>query len=314
MNTNLFLKQLFLFFALGVLSVNTVSATHLIGGEVSHEYIGNHKYIVQVKIYRDCSGIPLQNNYTTVNVRELNNTSNFFAQTLTKIGFSDITGVCSSESTICSGNVNGTFGIEEHIYKDTVIVPFDEDIGVGGVIFDWGTCCYPNTLTTIIPSTMNNIFASSIAYYNNNIYSNYAPIFENKPINYACAGETINYGNGAVDQDRDSLVFSLQDCIEWLSAGTSIQYNYLDYYPIFSGTQPFTSQNPITIDPNTGMISFMPVVAQNGPLCVMIEEYRNGMKISEKIRSVLLNIQNCSNRCNRNNNDDEFEYWSTSLF
>ena len=155
MNTNLFLKQLFLFFALGVLSVNTVSATHIIGSEISHEYIGNHNYVVQIKLYRDCSGIPMTNNYATVTMKRLDYSQGTFTANLPFIGFNDVTGVCPSEPTICTGNPNATFGIEEYIYKDTVNVPFD--VVSGGVVFYWSSCCYPSSITTLATTNITII-------------------------------------------------------------------------------------------------------------------------------------------------------------
>jgi hypothetical protein len=290
MNTNLFLKQLFLFFALGVLSVNTVSATHIIGGEVSHEYIGNHNYIVQIKLYRDCSGIPMTNNYAELEVRKTFDNS-LITQQLPLIGSNEITGICPTEPTLCTGATNAVYGIEEYFYQDTVYVPTDEVDG--SVFFVWNSCCYPNNVVTIFP---DQIATYSIAYFNPNIYKNNTPEFDSKPINYACVGQELKYGNGAKDLDKDSLVFNLVDCPRTNGFNGSAYPPLTAFYNTgFSGSQPFTTQSPITIDSETGMISFTPTVAEIGPMCVMVEEYRNGIKISEKVRSVLLNIQNCSN-------------------
>jgi hypothetical protein len=288
----LYKKQLLLILILSGIGLSQVMATHLIGGEISHEYIGNHNYVVEIKLYRDCSGIPMQNNYATLNVRRTNNHTNHFSVDLPLIGSSDITGVCSIEPTICTANTNAVYGIEEYLYKDTVNVWFDTTSNME-VLFEWNTCCYPNSITTIIP---DDLMVFSIAYYSPNLYSNKTPFFNLKPLNYACIGNLVNYGNGAIDLENDSLIYSLIDCFEDTDYinGNSI-YDYVSYNTGFSGTQPFTTQSPITIDSETGMISFTPTVAEIGPMCVMVEEYRNGIKISEKVRSVLLNIQNCSN-------------------
>ena len=287
----LYKKQLLLILILSGIGLSQVMATHIIGSEISHEYIGNHNYVVQIKLYRDCSGIPMTNNYATVTMDRLDNDQGTFTANLPLIGSIDVTGVCSSEPTICTGNPNATFGIEEYIYKDTVNVPFD--VVSGGVVFYWSSCCYPNSVTTLAST---NLFNYSIAYYNFNVYNNQSPQFHDKPINYTCVGEQLNYGNSLVNKEKDSILYSLTDCprfTDYNSNGVYVEPTF--YNASYSGTQPFTTQSPITIDPNTGMISFTPTVAAIGPMCVMVEEYRNGIKISEKVRSVLLNIRNCSN-------------------
>lgn len=230
-------------------------------------------------------------NYATINMSRLDNSQGMFDADLPLIGFTDVTGVCPSEPTTCTGNASATLGIEEYTYRDTVHVPFD--VVSGGVIFYWSSCCYPSSISTLATT---NIFNYSVAYYNSNVYNNKTPTFDDAPINYICIGNQVNYGNGVKDKENDEIIFSLVNCPNNHSYVSSDFYIVPTYYnPGFSGTQPFTSQNPITIDSETGMISFTPTIIENGPLCVMVEEYRNGVKISEKIRSTLLNIQSCSN-------------------
>ena len=282
-----------LFFS--IINSQMLLGTHIIGGEVSHEYIGNHNYIVELKVYRDCSGIVMTSPYSEIDIRRID----YYGDNMTiipdLISVADVTGVCSVEPTICAGVSNATYGIEEYLYRDTINVPFD--ISSGGVLFEWSICCYPNTLTTLPSSNTNSLYAYSIAYYHPNIY-NKTPNFKNEVINYTCLGNIINYGNGTNDIENDSLIFSLVDCpysYNYTSNPGFLSFYTFTYNTGYSGTQPFTSQNPITIDTNTGMISFTPTIAEIGPLCVMVEEYRNGIKISEKVRSVLLNVQNCNN-------------------
>ncbi|MBM3921123.1 MAG: hypothetical protein FJ347_07865 [Sphingomonadales bacterium] len=41
-------------------------ASHLMGADMQYTYLGNSKYRITAKIYRDCRGIPLSNPYFVV--------------------------------------------------------------------------------------------------------------------------------------------------------------------------------------------------------------------------------------------------------
>src|SRR5688500_18568837 len=54
-------KQLIcsLLFVASLISATISNATHLVGGNISYEWISGNTYLVRVLLYRDCSGIPM---------------------------------------------------------------------------------------------------------------------------------------------------------------------------------------------------------------------------------------------------------------
>ncbi len=67
----------------------------------------------------------------------------------------------------------------------------------------------------------------------------------------------------------------------------------VNYIAGLSGTNPLFTSGGVSINSSTGAISFTPNFVQVGVICVVVEEYRNGVKIGELIRDIQFNISNC---------------------
>lgn len=67
----------------------------------------------------------------------------------------------------------------------------------------------------------------------------------------------------------------------------------VNYLPGFSATSPLmtSAAGPVTIDENTGAITFTPNIMQVGIVCVRVEEFRNGVKIGEVVRDIQFNVK-----------------------
>lgn len=50
------MKKRVVIFCLILLSF-TCKATHIVGGEITYDYLGNDKYRIVLKVYRDCSSL-----------------------------------------------------------------------------------------------------------------------------------------------------------------------------------------------------------------------------------------------------------------
>lgn len=255
-------------------------ATHALGAEINYSCLGPNRYEVTLKFYRDCNGIGIGSSQTVTYSSATCGVSSSIS--LSQNGPAmDITPVCPSQSTSCSGN--GPFGVEEYIYTGILNLP--PGCGADWVL-GWSLCCRNNLITTLNPSSQNMYIDAQLDNTTNPCNS--SPIFNNPPSAMFCVNQLSLYNPGAVEADGDSLAFLLVPCKN--GVGSNVVYS-----SGLSGANPLITSGGITLDPMTGALAFTPSQVQVGVLCVAVEEYRNGIKIGEVIRDIQFNVINCSN-------------------
>ena len=110
-------KILFLF--LFLFSFLSVQATHMMGADVSYKCLGNGKYKITAKVYRDCRGVPMGivsfGAYAGTNGG--NGCGSYTLSGLSRVKITDITSRCSTASSPCSpskiNNLKGRCRITE---------------------------------------------------------------------------------------------------------------------------------------------------------------------------------------------------------
>lgn len=252
--------------------------SHAVGADVTYTYIGPNQYLVTVRFYRDCGGIPAPTQHQLdftgcAGTYNGSVTLNLAAGSGNQIPPSPC---LPPVTTTCNGGTG--YGVEEYIYQGIVTL--------NGPCADWtfsfSECCRNALITTITnPDSYNIYVASTLDNFNHPINS--SPQFTSIPVTEFCVGNQFFYTQGAVDPDGDSLVFSL---VAPLSAPGLALPPVAPYTPL----NPIASSTPITIDPQTGTISFTPSMIQVGVIAVLVEEYRNGIKIGEVRRDIQMNV------------------------
>ncbi len=102
-----------------------------------------------------------------------------------------------------------------------------------------------------------------------------------------CVNQAVCYNFGVVEQDGNTLVYSLVDGLE--GPGQPLTYN-----GGYSGTSPIAG---ITIDPVTGQINFTPTTQGDFVVAVRVDEFdANGVMVGSIIRDVQVVVQNCTNQ------------------
>lgn len=254
-----------------------LQATHALGGDLIYEQIGPNEYFITLRIYRDCNGIALN---TTEDIEWMGSCGSG-SILATRISDLDITPLCPGSPTACNGGT-GSIGIEEHVYTATVTLPNN----CTDVNFNYTLCCRNHIITTLIDPGNENIFL--YATHQNTSIPNHSPIFNNYPSPIVCVNQPVLYNHGVSDPDGDSLYFSAGNCYEALN-------DTVEYLAGYNGVTPLTTVNPIILNPNTGSISFTPNIQQVGVMCILVEEFRNGVKIGETIRDIQFNVIACAN-------------------
>lgn len=273
------MRKLYLFFLILSLSIflKNAHATHALGGDLMYEQTGPNTYDVTLRIYRDCNGILL------------NNDIDIFWQgscgsgivSASRITYNDITPLCPGLPTACQGGFGG-IGIEEHIYVATVTIP----PSCTDVTFDYTLCCRNHVITTLTDPGTENIYLST-THFDVTALNN-SPVFNNYPAPIVCVNQPVVYNHGVYDPDGDSLYFSPSNCYE-------ANNDSVEYLPGFNGITPLITANPINIHANTGSITFTPTAQQVGVMCILVEEFRDGVKIGETLRDIQFNVIACAN-------------------
>jgi hypothetical protein len=269
-------------------------ASHLAGAETAYQCVGPDRYVITIKLYRDCDGISMP---TQLNL-QINSAScgvNFPNQILPQDTFYEVSQLCPSalpQSSCNSTAANALPGYEVYIYSDTIQFPQTCTDWVVG----WSTCCRNGAITS---GQSNGNFYIELML--NSALCNDSPTFTTLPTPYFCAGQPYQYNHGANDPEGDSLLYALTCPLG--AANTCLTYS-----AGHSVTQPILTSPANTFGFNqfTGQMTFTPQIntAQIGVGAVTVYNILNGDTIGyvqRDIQMIVLNGINCTSPVNTNN-------------
>ena len=251
-------------------------ASHAMGEDIWYIHNGGNDYTFFVAFYRDCGGISEPTSFT-LSINSSCYTGNL---TLNKIGGTgvEVSPLCptSLPSSECSG---GTLpGVEQYIYSGTFTLPCTATDWV----FSTNTCDRnPSDNLSGVPC----LYVETTL--NNAIGNNSAPIFSNLPVPYICDGTAYTYNHGAVDFDGDLLQYTLINALT--TGGANVTYN-APYTP----TDPLPTMTGVTIDSNTGAVTFTPNGLGTYTFTILVEEYRGGVVIGSTMRDIQVEVISCA--------------------
>ncbi|GEM_PF-935957 len=275
------------------LSLPHAIATHIVGAELGYKCLGGNQYEITLTVYRDCNtgSAPFDNpahvaiyNPNTGLVKELK-IYNPFIEQLDAV-FSDP--CLFVPEYVC---------VERAIYKTTTtLFP-----APGGYILVYQRCCRNETITNILnPLETGATYSVQLSEEAMSL-CNSTPVFTQIPPIFICINKPIEYQHYAMDPDGDSLVYRLCTPL----TGGSLD----DPQPIPPGPPPYDSviwapgfsvndmlgnpDDPLTIDPQTGMLTGFPTQQGTFVVGVCVEEYRNGQLLSTIRRDFQYNVGVC---------------------
>jgi gliding motility-associated-like protein len=250
-------------------SFSQTNATHMMGADISYKCLGNGKYKIIAKIYRDCRGVSF-NNPTFGAFAGTNGGNGCGSVNLTglsRTSIRDVTTRCSSSSNPCNpSNTYGTGkGVEEHTYEAEIDFgrsPLNQFVGKSScceITFYVGQCCRNGAITT---GASNADFYTTCMINICNIQKtdkdcNSSPQLSNEPVGFLCCNTPWYYNNGAIDTvDFDSISYRLVKGIRGLP-NTAVNY-----------TSPFDERyfmTPFCIPPSATNIKCTPNVNVDPP-------------------------------------------------
>ncbi|MCK9498759.1 MAG: gliding motility-associated C-terminal domain-containing protein, partial [Bacteroidales bacterium] len=136
-----------------------------------------------------------------------------------------------------------------------------------------------------IPNSVNTMFSiSTTMMINPNIGTNNTPILTQPPVDKAAVGQIFIHNPGAFDPDGDSLSYKLTTC------------RAENGEPIEGYTLPQASSS-ISVNEITGdLVWDTPVLPGIYNIAMLIEEWRNGMKIGSIIRDMQIEVYQTNNK------------------
>lgn len=255
------------------------------GADITYTCVAPNIYDVKLTFFRDCSGI-------VPNATEVLQYSSVVCGVTASITLEqpvgstiDVTPICPSAVSKCDDPGSGIFGFQQYSYTGRLTLPS----GCGDDwVLGWSNCCRNFAITTLnIPGNQDMYVSATL---DNTLAScNNSPVFNNIPTPIVCVNQPVVYNHGVTDPDGDSLVFSLGACAQGIALPVSYNIG-------FNATTPLLTSTGVSIDTQTGQLSFTPNVQQIGVICVLVEEYRGGVKIGQTVRDMQFSVVNCNNQ------------------
>ncbi|MEX0968540.1 MAG: hypothetical protein WD077_15010, partial [Bacteroidia bacterium] len=257
---------------------STSEASHVMGSDISWRCVGKDSFLVTMNVYRDCNGISLSPGTISISGIGCSYSSSVSPSMSSPV---DITPVCKSSCTRCSGSgCSFPYGI--HRYTLTALIKLN-NTNCCNFNLSWNQCCRNTNITT---GASGNQYFIDAELNKCDTPCNSSPRFTNPPIAILCAGQCFIYNQGVVDDDGDSLVYTLTQpktsasgYTNWLSPYSYDKPLYFNGFP--NKNLPFTPPlcRGFHLDSFNGDLMFRPMQAQVTVMAIRVDEYRNGQKI-----------------------------------
>ncbi|MCA6365133.1 MAG: PKD domain-containing protein [Bacteroidetes bacterium] len=270
-------------------------ATHIVGGELYYDCLGNNNYQVTLKVYRDCiNGIPPFDDPASIGIFDAVTGALVTDLVLTQPIINTIT---STISVPCYVPAPGSVCEEEAIYTTQCFLPPNTN----GYMMVYQRCCRNATIVNLVnpggqgSSIVTYIPPASVAVCNSSArYNNYPPI-------YLCIGIPLIFDHSATDPDGDSLAYEL--CAPYNGADQNVPMpqppNPPPYVPVtyvapYTGSAPMASNPALSCNVNSGFLYGTPTMLGTWVVAVCCKEYRNGQLLNVSMRDFQFTVLPCT--------------------
>lgn len=293
----------------------SAKAGHIAGGEMYYKYLGpgaqpnTDKFQITLRLFRECNaaGTNVAPMPVTVIVGIFNKTSPggfqlYASQTVSRTSLQQISVTPSAYPCIIPS---------PDVCYQVGYFTFETDLPQNqyGYTVSFQTCCRSSGIINMqalpIPGSPN---VGDGATYVGNIPGlgdaampkrNSSPEFAVKDTAVVCQNSAITLDFGATDPDQgDSLSYSFCSAYNRgdATSATNITpstppYQYINYTSGFNGARPLGPN--VTINPRTGLISGIAPAAGKYVVNVCIDEWRQGVKISEHRKDFTVRVESC---------------------
>ncbi len=286
------LSLLFIFFWYSISSF----ATHLIGGEMTYNCLGDNLYEIKLIMYVDCG--PSNTTGITFDDEGILSIYNSSNELVESISISEAEEIELSDETV--GNDCLELPTDLCILRGVYTVTVELPPIVGGYQLAYQRCCRnPSIINIVTPALFGNTYTTSIPGLELITDCNSSPSFEAYPPLALCLGDEINVNLSAIDPDNDSLVYSLTTP---LHGANDLDPTFISPPPFvtipwetgYSENYPIDSNPIIGINENSGSITGTPTQIGMYIIGVKVDEYRDGVFINSIVRDFRFMVVDCN--------------------
>ena len=294
---------------------------HVMGGEMIYNDLGNGKYQIILKIYKDCApggnGVPFDGTGGTSPTAYLTvyDAANALVGVF-DIGSPVVAVVPPAFNNPCVKAPN-TICVEEGVYTYTLDLPPK----AGGYTIVYQRCCRNSIIENLVnPSGQGATYFAKIPGPEDAVVNN-SPRFSKFPPIYICMNMPFSFNHQAVDPDGDQLVYSLCSpykgldgcCPSLNSANPQMSspacpsppmscplaappppYDNVQFLAPYTGANPIDSSPAFSIHPTTGQLVGTPTLVGQYVVGVCVQEFRNNKLINTLFRDFQFTVIPCT--------------------
>lgn len=275
---------------------STTQASHIVGGEMTYNCLGNNQYEILLTIFRDCeNGNPGAYFDNPAIIGVFDATSGAY---LGKESF-----FLTVDDTLDLSLSNPCYTIPPNVcihtttYRRQITLPYRS----GGYHLAYQRCCRNNIIANIVNPQASGATYDVVISANALANCNSSARFREWPPFYICQGSSINYDNSAFDPDGDSIVYSLCNPYDGATQGDPIPdppagppYNSVVWLPPYNLNNMLGGPDPLRIDPVTGLLTGTPPTLGTFVVGICAQEYRNGVLIGVTKRDFQYSVGVCT--------------------
>jgi gliding motility-associated-like protein len=285
------MKQILLFLAFAICGF--AQASHIVGGDIYYDYIGNNQYQVYLTLYRDCRSDGAEFDdplYLTV-----------YDENKTLYENKEVSFPGSIQLPVVFNNPCVTppndICVEKAVYVSTLTLPPRK----GGYTISYQRCCRgPKVRNITIPDDAGLTLTTHVPGSETGFSVNSSPRFKNYPPLLLCNNDELVFDHLATDPDGDQLVYSLVTPNSGASsADPKPDQAPPPVYPKVNWAGGFSQSNPlgpgatISLDGQTGLLKASPELTGFFVIGIRVQEFRNGTLLGETVRDFLFYVINC---------------------
>ena len=283
----------YFFFVLIALSFFNLRASHIVGGEIYYDYLGNNQYRFYISVYRDClsTGAGFDTPLGLGVFNENNQLINSVQVQYT--GHSNVPVVFNNPCVNPPTNIC----TEHSLYTVVLNLPPSN----GGYTVSYQRCCRGPNITNIVnPDDTGFTLTCRVPGNANNFYINSSPRFNDYPPLLLCNNDELVFDHSATDPDGDELVYSF---VTPFAGGTPFSpapnpppppnYPFVVWAGGNSAISPLGPGSTININPTTGLLTASPNLTGLYVVGIRVQEIRNGVVINQTTRDFLFRVFNC---------------------
>ena len=294
-----------LIFTLLFLIAGKLCASHIVGGGLTYECLGNSGngklYRFTMKVYVDCiNGNVSFDDPANIAIYNGTEQSNALFATF-NVALGSVQQITINQPD-CIDNLP-IICVEEGTYTWERVLPFNNQ----SYFIEYQRCCRTDAITNIIdPGATGATYSVEITPAAQQL-CNSSPAFNNFPPVVICNNYPLEVDYSATDPDGDQLVYSF--CAPYAGGGEfgggcdsptpnppcPPPFNEVVFtFPDYSATEPMGGNPIVQIDAQTGVISGTPQLNGQYVVGVCVEEFRNGQLLSVTRRDFQFNVTPCA--------------------